>query len=254
MKKIPKLSTIMIAAGGLLVVLALASELIMYPWFPKESESQLPDPPPPLVDFISFSEYISMSEINGPTERVTEFYILPGEDIVLLPGEMGEPVPTGSLQNQSAVEASGEPEVPIPVLPRYVLMGSVKIPRINISENLFMGTDTQINHGIGHLTGTPLPGEAGNSVIAGHRTARSGMQPFRHLDLMREGDIIVVDVNGEAFIYTVYESFIVREDDIWVLREVQDETHVLTLVTCDPVVSMTQRYNRLIVRARLAEK
>jgi sortase A len=133
------------------------------------------------------------------------------------------------------------------------LLGSIKIPRINISENLFMGTGGQMRHGAGHLAGTPMPGERGNVVIAAHRVMSGGKQPFRHLDLLRNGDAVAVKFGDETFTYEVFDSFIVNERDLWVLYPLGGETHMLTLVTCDPVVSVGRRENRLIVRARLAE-
>jgi len=72
------------------------------------------------------------------------------------------------------------------------------------------------------------------------------------LDLLSAGDEVIVDLDGEIFTYIVYDNFIVDENDTWVLRPVEGESHILTLVTCDPVVS-TRAKNRLIVRARLAE-
>jgi sortase A len=136
-------------------------------------------------------------------------------------------------------------------MPVLVLLGSVKIPRINISENLFVGTDIQTQYGLGFLDGSALPGAEGNTVIAGHRTSSTGKQPFRHLDKMQNGDVITVTVNDDVFTYEVYDMFIVSKEDIWVLQPLLTERYVLTLVTCDPVVSIGSRPDRLIVRARL---
>ncbi|MCL2499503.1 MAG: class D sortase [Defluviitaleaceae bacterium] len=253
MRKPFKISTALIIAGGVLVTLALASELITYPWFMKGTEAELPDPPPPPIAVITYAEYIEHIRDGTPSGDITEHRILPGGDIenVIVPDEVVSDETTTDEVLFIQLPSDTAEYADTNVMLRYVLLGSVKIPRLNVSENLFMGTESQVNFGVGHLTGTPLPGEAGNSVIAAHRTARNGIQPFRHLDLLREGDAVIVEVNGESFTYTVYESFIVHESATWVLRSIESETHVLTLVTCDPVVTVTRRDNRLIVRARL---
>lgn len=236
----------------------MAMELIAYPWLPGGNDTELPDPPPPRIDVISYAEYIESTREEIIEEEITEHMVLPGWDYAdegphrdifrnEIPPEQALPniEPPEEAFPEAVVPADNNPMV------RYVLLGSVKIPRLNVSENLFMGTESQVNFGVGHLIGTPLPGEAGNSVIAAHRTARNGIQPFRHLDLLSVGDAVIVNVNGEVFTYTVYESFIVHELETWVLHSIADETHVLTMVTCDPVVVVTRRDNRLIVRARL---
>src|SRR5579863_8626520 len=51
-----------------------------------------------------------------------------------------------------------------------VLVGKMEIPRLNVSAVVFEGTDEPIlSKGVGHLTGSALPGQRGNVVLAGHR-------------------------------------------------------------------------------------
>jgi sortase A len=50
-------------------------------------------------------------------------------------------------------------------------VGTIDIPLISLSMVVVEGTaDAQLALGPGHYPGTPLPGEAGNAAIAGHRT------------------------------------------------------------------------------------
>jgi len=50
-------------------------------------------------------------------------------------------------------------------------VGEIRIPAIGIDQVIVSGTATQdLREGPGHYTGTPLPGQAGNSAVAGHRT------------------------------------------------------------------------------------
>jgi sortase A len=235
--KKPTLSTVLILTGGLLISFTLIAEAIEYPWISKVDEAELPDPPLPGFSVYLYTEYVETKEVENVGRGIAEFEMLPG-------GNQVEPMPEAITEPEAETDRD---------IQRYVLMGSVKIPRINISENLFMGTGRQINHGIGHLEGTPLPGEEGNAVIAAHRVSTTGKQSFRHLDKLQTGDTVIVNLSGEIFVYEVYDNFIVNENDLWVLQSVENETYLLTLVTCDPVFTVTNRENRLIVRARLKE-
>jgi sortase A len=82
--------------------------------------------------------------------------------------------------------------------------------------------------GPGHVDGTPLPGEPGNSVVSGHRDTH-----FAFLRRLRAGDPIVVERrDGRRLQYTVSETLVVDRRDAWVTQEAGDTR--LTLVTCYP--------------------
>jgi sortase A len=239
------LSTALIVFGSLCVTAVLAAEAIRYPWASGGPETvngiELPDPPPPNVDYIDYIDYLdSEPSPEASPPGVPEILILPGDDsgteAIYAVADAAEPTPRNE-----------------PRAPAYVRLGTIKLPRLNISENLFAGTGTQLRHGVGHLEGTPLPGEDGNAVLAAHRASASGKHPFRHLDKMQNGDIITIGILDETFRYEVFDQFIVHKSEVWVLGPVKGDAHTLTLVTCDPVVTLTPRYNRLIVRARLEQ-
>ena len=70
-------------------------------------------------------------------------------------------LPTGPPVAAPATSAPAEGE-PI---------GDIRIPVIGINQVVVEGTNTpDLRKGPGHYTGTPLPGQAGNAAIAGHRT------------------------------------------------------------------------------------
>src|SRR5208282_4549310 len=47
------------------------------------------------------------------------------------------------------------------------VIGQIEIPRLEISTIVFEGTgDNVLSIGVGHLTGSPLPGQQGNIVLA----------------------------------------------------------------------------------------
>ena len=240
-----KLPLILIVLGAVFMLIPIAMEIADFPLFsllnPNVNEVELEPPPPPTFEFVRFEDIEDITVVLSDFEEFMDYHdFLPGEYI-----EYDESEQTASSGGGGGGGGGGGNHRP------FVLLGSVQIPRINISENLLMGTIREINFGIGHLIGSPLPGERGNSVIAAHRVAVNGMQPFRHLDRMQNGDVIHVDMGGTVFTYEVFDMFIVHKDDVWVLNRCPYEPYLLTLVTCDPVVSATRRYDRLIVRAKL---
>jgi len=82
--------------------------------------------------------------------------------------------------------------------------------------------------GPGHVNGTPLPGEAGNAVISGHRDTH-----FAFLRELRSGDLLLVrSPTGGVGRYVVSGIEVVRSKDVRVLLDVGDDR--LTLMTCYP--------------------
>ena len=102
----------------------------------------------------------------------------------------------------------------------------------------------QLRSGPGHYPGTPLPGEAGNVAIAGHRTTY--LHPFYNLNQLVPGDAIdILTVQG-LFVYHVISSQAVDPTDVAVVAPTPTPT--LTLTTCNPRYSASQR---LVVHAAL---
>jgi sortase A len=67
----------------------------------------------------------------------------------------------------------------------------LEIPRVGLREVVVEGTSSRtLMSGPGHRRDTPLPGQAGTSVIAGRRATYG--RPFRSVDQLRAGDEITV--------------------------------------------------------------
>ncbi len=119
----------------------------------------------------------------------------------------------------------------------------LRIPKIGLEVPVLEGTDDlTLNRGVGHIEGTPQPGEAGNSGIAGHRDGF-----FRGLKDIAVGDRIglVTLVGNES--YEVDRITIVSPDDVSVLADSGEPS--LTLVTCYPFYFVGDAPRRYIVRA-----
>lgn len=76
------------------------------------------------------------------------------------------------------------------------------IPSLGVHQVVVEGSGVdQLHDGPGHLPGTSLPGEFGNSVILGHRTTWGA--PFANLANLRPGDHIVAVTGQGRFVYRV---------------------------------------------------
>ncbi len=91
-----------------------------------------------------------------------------------------------SLESQIQVEKEHPVIQPKPALKEGDVLGRMDIPRLGLSVAVLQGTSSRmLRLGAGHIAGTPLPGEAGNSGIAGHRDTF-----FRELKDVRSNDEI----------------------------------------------------------------
>jgi sortase A len=141
-----------------------------------------------------------------------------------------------------AVGIPGEPP-PAPVPGNAVAL--LRVPEIGLEKAVVEGVGVpDLKQGPGHYPDTPMPGEKGNSAIAGHRTTYGA--PFGDLDKLTRGDPILVTTHGGEFRYEVDHLRIVDPSESWVLDDAGDDR--LTLTTCHPEFSAAQR---LIVVAKL---
>lgn len=125
-------------------------------------------------------------------------------------------------------------------------VGRLVIPRIGLNLLVVQGTDeASLEKGPGHYATTPLPGLGRTVAIAGHRTTY--LAPFRHVDELRPGDRISLQMPYGRFVYTVQYHRIVSPSAWWVTRNVGYDRLVLS--ACNPLYSAAQR---IIVFARLS--
>jgi sortase A len=120
----------------------------------------------------------------------------------------------------------------------------IKMPAIHVDVVVVEGiTPTALRAGAGHYPQTPLPCEKGNVAIAGHRTTYG--KPFANLDRLAVGDQIVLETPIGRHVYRVSRPpFVVANSDFTVIS--QTPGHTLTLTTCHPKGSASQR---LVVKA-----
>jgi sortase A len=125
-------------------------------------------------------------------------------------------------------------------------IGRIVIPRIGLNMVLVNGTDHEtLKKGPGRDARTFMPGQNRLVYVAGHRTTY--LAPFSHIDAIRTGDEIRVEMPYATFVYRASKHRIVAATDLSVLRSPRHE--VLELQACHPRFFATHRY---IVYARLA--
>ncbi len=155
-----------------------------------------------------------------------------------------------SLENQIQQELKKEElekqpheTQPKPPLKPGDLLGRLDIPRLGLSVAVLQGTSSRtLRLATGHIEGTPLPGEPGNSAIAGHRDTF-----FRGLKDVHKDDEIQFQTVSGLIHYQVDWVKVVAPDDTSVLAPSTESA--LTLVTCYPFYYVGPAPNRFVVRA-----
>jgi len=118
-------------------------------------------------------------------------------------------------------------------------LGRIVVPRLGLRMVFVDGTSpSTLQLGPGRDLRTLLPGEGGLVYIAGHRTTY--LAPFSHIDSLRRGDRITLQLPYGTFVYRVTGHVIVPSGDLSVLRPRNHE--VLALQACNPRFFATQRY------------
>jgi sortase A len=124
-------------------------------------------------------------------------------------------------------------------------IGRLRVPRMGVNMLLVNGTDHEtLKKGPGRDLRTFMPGENRLVYIAGHRTTY--LAPFSHIDRLRAGDRVTIEVPYGTFIYAVTRHRIVKATDLSVLRSPRHE--LVELQACHPRFFATHRY---IAYARL---
>lgn len=123
-------------------------------------------------------------------------------------------------------------------------LGRIEIGQIGLAAMILEGTsEDTLQRAVGHIEGTPLPGQNGNVAIAGHRDTF-----FRELRNIHLGDEITMTTLSGSKHYRVYATKVVEPEQIEVLNDEGD--NMLTLVTCYPFNFIGFAPQRFIVQAR----
>jgi sortase A len=141
-----------------------------------------------------------------------------------------------------AVDLSDRAVVQEPVpIERGDVLARLEIPRIGVTEYVVPGvTLDDLKKGPGHYPDTPLPGQLGNTAVAGHRTTYGA--PFFDVDQLEAGDeLIFTMVNGDRFVYLVTFTEVVPASQYSVVSTTDPNIAEATLTSCDPKYTARDR-------------
>ncbi|HZB23738.1 MAG TPA: class E sortase [Gaiellaceae bacterium] len=125
-------------------------------------------------------------------------------------------------------------------------IGRIVVPRLGLRMVFVFGTDTEsLKRGPGLDPRTFFPGQRHLVYIAGHRTTYSA--PFSHIDRLKRGDVVRLEMPYGTFTYSVTRSIIVPSTQVSVLRSRGREE--VALQACHPRFFASHRW---ITYARLA--
>ncbi len=123
------------------------------------------------------------------------------------------------------------------------VIGMLEIPRLAVSAIVVQGDSNDVlRRAVGHIPGTPLPGQPGNIALAAHRDTI-----FRPLRKIAVGDVIELRTDTGVLRYRVSSTEIVPPSRVAVLDS--RGRNELTLVTCYPFYYVGHAPNRFVVHA-----
>ncbi len=133
---------------------------------------------------------------------------------------------------------------------------TLSIPKLNLFDlQVAVGGD-DLSKSLIHYLPRSLPGQYGNVALFGHSTIPQLFNPkdyktvFTYLPKLELGDTVQVDLKGTIYTYEVFDTFVVKPDQVSVLDQNFSDSY-LTLITCVPPGTWEKR---LIVKARLKKK
>jgi sortase A len=150
-----------------------------------------------------------------------------------------------TLEEQIQAQETHETAPPKLTTKEGDILGRIEIPKIGLSVVVLEGTTSQtLQHGVGHIKGTALPGEPGNVGIAGHRDTY-----FRGLKDIRANDEIQIETIAGITRYEVDWIQITVPSDVAIVSSATDSA--LTLVTCYPFHYVGAAPERYVVHAHM---
>jgi sortase A len=141
-----------------------------------------------------------------------------------------------------STSAAAPPDLPQP----GDTFAKLTIPRLGVQLYIVEGDGAaELRRGPGHMSGTAMPGDPGNCVIAGHRDTH-----FRIFKNIRKGDDIVLETRRGVFTYRVRATRVVSPRNTSAVEPTAGAE--LNLITCFPFYYAGAAPKRFVVEARLA--
>jgi len=203
---------------------------------------------PPTADgILAQIQPVEPSETNLPRLPASAFStpeaIVP---IVTLPNY---PIPTPEL---TLTPQPGDPEPDISPVVRIVIPGislDTEVKYVPYDGNSWMISG--LRQEVAWMGNTSWPGLGSNTALAGHVTVTGiGDGPFRHLDELLAGEVVILFTEKSIYTYHVRERLVTDDGDMSVT--LASDNPQITLITCVDWDQEAHTYlNRLVVIADL---
>lgn len=139
-----------------------------------------------------------------------------------------------------ATLADGRPRPPWPGAD-LVALARLELPRQGHSRFVLSGAGGgSLAFGVGHVTGSAMPGAPGRCALAGHRD-----RAFRCLAELALGDSVLLHAPGGSRHYRVTGRSVVDATETWVTEPLLGDG--LTLITCWPFGALLPGEKRYVV-------
>ena len=128
-------------------------------------------------------------------------------------------------------------------IPRGAPVARLVIESIELDQIVLEGVGpVELNGGPGHFPGSVLPGQAGNSILSGHRDRH-----FRRVGELTVGSKIRTETHAGSVEWSVAERRIIDKDTPALFEESEA---TLTLTTCWPIRYFGPAPDRLLIVAK----
>jgi LPXTG-site transpeptidase (sortase) family protein len=231
-----------------------------------------------LLILIGFAVGVKASGLMHPISQAQKDQMTPTTGVNIAQGQPVEPSATILAHLPASAFSTPDSVVPIVTLPDY----PIPTPEITVTPQpgevgpdisavtrivipaLLLDTEvkyvpydgvtwmiTGLRQEIAWMGNTSWPGLGGNTGLAGHVTV-SGMGdgPFRHLDELPNGELVLLYTEKNLYTYQVRESKVTDDGDMTVI--LPSDNPQISLITCVDWDQETHTYlNRLVVIADL---
>ena len=231
-----------------------------------------------LLILVGFIAVASVSGLFSPSGQAQDYQLTPTYGGVIAQVQPVDPSATALPWLPASAFSTPDAVIPIVTLPNY----PIPTPKITITPKpgevgpdtsavvrivipaLFLDTEvkyvpydgftwmiTGLRQEIAWMGNTSWPGLGGNTGLAGHVTvAGMGDGPFRHLDELPNGELVLLYTENNIYTYQVRESRVTDGGDMSVTFATQNPQ--ISLITCVDWDEETRTYlDRLIVIADL---
>jgi LPXTG-site transpeptidase (sortase) family protein len=231
-----------------------------------------------LLILLGFAVGVTASGLFNPIQKAQEYQMTPTSGNKVAQGQPAEPSATILARLPASAFSTPDAVIPIVTLPNYPIptpeitvtpqpgeagpdisaVTRIVIPALLLDTEVkyvpydgFTWMITGLRQEVAWMGNTSWPGLGGNTGLAGHVTVTGmGDGPFRHLDELPNGELVLLYTEKNMYTYQVRESKVTDDGDMSVTLPTDNPQ--ISLITCVDWDQDNRMYlNRLVVIADL---